>query len=187
MTKSFLGSVIKKYIKKAFSLVELSIVIMVIVIIVLGVISGSILYDKFQLKVAQNQTTSSPVNSIKDLELWIETTLEKSVEQSDLEENDNKLSNWYDIKERTKKINLTQTVEESKPLFVSDALDSIPMISFDVNDDYLEFSGSALNNTADTIFVVEKRSSSKNNNYFIGDYSAETTSNCCSWFWNFNL
>ncbi len=60
----------KKITQKAFSLIELSIVILVVGILITGVIQGSNMVKKSQLQSARNLTTSSPVSGIKDLMLW---------------------------------------------------------------------------------------------------------------------
>jgi len=48
---------------QAFSLVELSIVILIIGVLIAGVIQGSNLVTKFRIKTAQTLTQSSPVSS----------------------------------------------------------------------------------------------------------------------------
>ncbi|MFM2200772.1 MAG: hypothetical protein RL769_827, partial [Pseudomonadota bacterium] len=63
---------------KAFSLIELSIVILIIGILVAGVTQSSRLVKRIRLLTAQNITNSSPVPTIKDLALWYESTLERS-------------------------------------------------------------------------------------------------------------
>ena len=63
----------------AFSLIELSIVVLIIGILIAGVTQGSRLIRQSKIKTAQNQTTNSPVNSITGLNLWLETTLDDSV------------------------------------------------------------------------------------------------------------
>jgi type II secretory pathway pseudopilin PulG len=63
----------------AFSLIELSIVVLIIGILIAGITQGSRLIQQSKIKTAQNQTTNSPVNSIPDLNLWLETTLDGSV------------------------------------------------------------------------------------------------------------
>ncbi|MBU6338536.1 MAG: prepilin-type N-terminal cleavage/methylation domain-containing protein [Rickettsiales bacterium] len=62
----------------AFSLIELSIVILVVGILIAGVFQGNEMVRKARLQTAQNLTTSSPVTGIKDLVLWLETSLDQS-------------------------------------------------------------------------------------------------------------
>jgi prepilin-type N-terminal cleavage/methylation domain-containing protein len=63
---------------KAFSLIELSIVILIIGIIVAGITQSSRLVTQSKLKSAQNLTSSSPVAGIKSVALWLEPTLDAS-------------------------------------------------------------------------------------------------------------
>ena len=63
---------------KAFSLIELSIVILIIGILVAGVTQSSRLIREFKLTTAKNLTRNSPVSSIKGLYFWFETTSESS-------------------------------------------------------------------------------------------------------------
>ena len=64
---------------KAFSLIELSIVILIIGILVAGVTSSSRLITRMKVVTAQNLTRNSPVSSIKDLAMWYETSLDESL------------------------------------------------------------------------------------------------------------
>jgi prepilin-type N-terminal cleavage/methylation domain-containing protein len=64
--------------KKAFTLIELSIVLIIIGLLVVGISGGSDLIDAAKLLKAQYLTRSSPVPTIKNLFFWAETTLEKS-------------------------------------------------------------------------------------------------------------
>jgi len=71
---------------RAFSLIELSIVILIIGIIIAGVTQGSRLVRQFKLTSAQTLTKSSPVASIKDLSVWFEPSLEDSFITSETED-----------------------------------------------------------------------------------------------------
>lgn len=64
--------------RKAFSLIELSIVILIIGILIAGITSGSRLVKQFRVRTAQTLTASSPVASIKGLTFWLETSLDSS-------------------------------------------------------------------------------------------------------------
>jgi len=52
---------------KAFSLIELSIVILVIGVLIAGVSQGGKMITKFRISAAASLTNSSPVHSIKNL------------------------------------------------------------------------------------------------------------------------
>ena len=87
---------------KAFSLIELSIVVLVIGILIAGVIQGSGMLVDSRLKSARALTRSSPVNGIKDLALWLETTSAESFLSSEAE-NGTRLTLWNDINPAGKK------------------------------------------------------------------------------------
>ena len=55
-----------------FSLIELSIVIIIIGILVAGITQGSRIIKEARLKTAKTLTESSPVASIRDLTLWLD-------------------------------------------------------------------------------------------------------------------
>ena len=76
-------SIILKRKNSAFSLIELSIVILIIGILIAGVTQGSKLYIKFKIATAQALTRSSPVNGVKDLAVWYETSLTESFNSTD--------------------------------------------------------------------------------------------------------
>jgi len=85
---------------RAFSLIELSIVILIIGIIIAGVTQGSRLVRQFKIQSAQTITKSSPVASIRGLTLWLEPTLEESFAKEDGTEqtvDDFPVSQWNDI------------------------------------------------------------------------------------------
>ncbi len=63
---------------RAFSLIEVAIVITIMAILTLGIFRGGSLLSTFRVGVAQSLTQSSPVNTIKGLSLWLETTMSDS-------------------------------------------------------------------------------------------------------------
>ena len=86
----------KKISAKAFSLIELSIVILIIGILIAGVTQGSRLVSAMKLNTARTVTQSSEVNSITGVVTWLESTADKSFD--DAEETDGSIiTNWYDI------------------------------------------------------------------------------------------
>ncbi len=69
--------------KLGFSLIELSIVILVIGILVIGITKGSRIIRESKLKSAQALTMSSPVASMSNIVMWLESTSEKSFANSE--------------------------------------------------------------------------------------------------------
>jgi prepilin-type N-terminal cleavage/methylation domain-containing protein len=162
--------------KKAFSLIELSIVILIIGILVAGVTQGSRLVSQFRLSNARSLTLGSPVNSIKDLSIWLETTSEKSFDTAD-QEDGLAVDNWYDTNPQiSRKINFNQAITTRQPTFKASGINGIPTIYFDggsgVNMEYLENSSYSFADIASsnqiTIFIVQnvevKASATTDNN-----------------------
>jgi prepilin-type N-terminal cleavage/methylation domain-containing protein len=64
--------------KSAFSLIEISIVVLIIGILVAGITQSSRLISSSKVATAQSLTQSAPVSANKGLMLWLETSMEKS-------------------------------------------------------------------------------------------------------------
>lgn len=84
---------------KAFSLIELSIVVLIIGIIIAGITQSSRLVRQSKIKSAQSITQSSPVNGVKGISLWLEPTQDSSF-ASALDDESN-LAQWNDINTQT--------------------------------------------------------------------------------------
>ncbi len=96
----------KRNFQKAFSLIELSIVILIIGLLVTGAVKGASVYKKIKIVSAASLTNNSVVSSISNLETWYETTSSKSFYQDNLSDGQD-LSVWRDINPtKVKKLNL---------------------------------------------------------------------------------
>ena len=145
--------------KKAFSLIELSIVILIVGIIIAGVASSSSLVKKFRLNSAKVLTQSSPVSSIKDLALWLETTDENSFTKANGSvkfENNDPIASWNDRNpQKTRPINFTQSDNSLRPKYLENGINGLPSLLFDYQN-RLESTLSAITAGGNkyTIFVV---------------------------------
>lgn len=159
----------------AFSLIELSIVVLIIGILISGVVSGSKLYDKFKLQTGQALTRSSPVNGIKDLVLWYETSLDASF-PADQNIEGTQISAWYEINPQKQiKNNATQSSSSRRPIFRDNVVNGLPVLRFDGSNDYFDFDGSSLLNANYTIFAVAQRRSGSDWNFFISGSSCSSS------------
>lgn len=131
----------KKRIRLAFSLIELSIVIVVIGILVLGITKGSRMVYEAKLKSARALTAGSPVASISDLSLWLETTLSTSVTNASGSTNvsdGDSISSWNDYNPQSvSKINPAQSTPANRPTYLLNGINGLPTMYFDGNAFYL--------------------------------------------------
>ncbi len=144
MKKRFSIVILKK--RWAFSLIELSIVILIIGIVVAGITQGSRLVREMRIQAAASLTKSSGINGIKGLSMWLETTSSSSITSSTrgLNPDDNdKVAGWNDINpQESGKINVTQTSDSLRPTYIVDGIGNLPSIKFD-GTDYLSSLASA--------------------------------------------
>ena len=125
----------------AFSLIEISIVILVIGILIVGITQSTRLVKESGLMSARSLTQSSPVAGIKDLMSWHETSLKTSFD-SDAQIDGSTIATWYDNgKQSTTQNNAIQGTISLRPLFKEYVFDgAIPAVRFDGLDDYLYIS-----------------------------------------------
>lgn len=142
--------------KKAFSLIELSIVILIIGILIAGITQSSRLIAQMRLSTARNLTQSAPMASIRNMIAWYETTSEKSFLDSESEDG-LPISSWNDITPTSiTKFNLSQSTPSSKPTYSANSINNLPTLKFD-GGDYLEIAyNSDLNPKTFTIFAISK-------------------------------
>jgi len=115
---------------QAFSLIELSIVILIIGILVAGVTQSSRLVSRMKLASLINLTRASVVPTIADLVFWVETTLPESFETEPSD--GDRIAKWIDINPTsTQKITLSQATENLKPIFDSRTFNGVPSLRFD--------------------------------------------------------
>jgi len=120
--------------KKAFSLIEISVVIVIIGILIAGISNGIDLYSDFLLSKAKNLTTNSRVGRIPDLNLWLETTADKSFLSTE-KYNDSTISKWNSLNFiSSTTISATQTSENIKPKYIANGLNGLPVIRFEGKD-----------------------------------------------------
>lgn len=162
--------------KRAFSLIEISLVLLIIGIIIAGVTQSSDLVLSYKVMMARNTTKNSPVAATANLILWLETVLDESFDDTD-SENNNSVSTWYDVNPiGSSRQTLTQTLT-ARPTYIEDCMNELPCLRFDGTNDKFTFDGGFLVGTDYTIFIVEQRRSNKSMNMFIGGSSTTLNSN----------
>ncbi len=160
--------------KLAFSLIELSVVILIIGILVIGISKGSTILKASKLKSAQSLTTNSPVASMSDLVMWLESTSEKSFDDNE-EVNNGLITNWYDLNPQATSINnATQSVVGDKPKYMQNRINGLPAINFDGSSDFMNLPTPAalgISNSDYEFFVVYKTSSSTDVQFLLASSS----------------
>ncbi len=128
---------IKKNKKFAFSLIELSIVLLIIGILIAGVTSSSRLIAEFKLSSARAKSQGSPVNSIKGLYFWLDSTAEKAID-GDVDYGSG-VDNFYDQNiQSSVKLDFLQTDSTKRPVYNKDLINGLPALVFDGVDDFLQ-------------------------------------------------
>ena len=121
----------------AFSLVEISVVIIILMVMIAGLVQSSRLIAASRLTSARNLTSSSAMPWINYIIAWHDTT---SIEAFTEEENNNgkKISSWSGAEIRTNdRVSLIQDDDSKRPTLINNALYGLPALKFDGIDDYL--------------------------------------------------
>jgi prepilin-type N-terminal cleavage/methylation domain-containing protein len=124
-----------KKLRSAFSLIELSIVILIIGILVAGVTQGSRLISQFRLSSARAITQSSPVTSIKDLTIWLESTSEQSFDDAQTEDG-TRITNWYDLNTQISQKSNAAPVSVG-PTYKANCINGLPCLQFNGSSEFL--------------------------------------------------
>ncbi len=148
---------------KAFSLIELSIVILVIGILIAGIMEGRNVLYKAKLSAARALSQSSDVASIKNLVVWVDATQENAITNTNLTknvENGDSVKSWKDRSPQyTPNLVFSTSESGTYPTFRENAINGLPALEFDgVNNtgDYLEAASTARINQLENfaIFAV---------------------------------
>jgi prepilin-type N-terminal cleavage/methylation domain-containing protein len=115
--------------RKAFSLVEISIVILIIAILIAGISQAVEMFSEASIKSARNLSKLSRVSRIEDLTLWLDAT---SSEAFDKEKDDNsKISIWKDTNAAAASIISSSSSSASLyPSYALSAINKLPAVSF---------------------------------------------------------
>lgn len=134
--------------KKAFSLIELSIVILIIGILVAGVTQSSRLIKQMRLSTAIQITNSSGIESIPDMVMWLETTKDFAFATGtnasfnfstnvyndvDRPSDQDRIGRWNDIAVRNNlsKNNAIQNNLSRQPKYLESGINNLPSLHFD--------------------------------------------------------
>ena len=120
----------KKTNLKAFSLIEMSLVTLVIAILIAGVLKGFSIVDSAKLKSARALTQSSPVAAAPGLRLWLEATLDESLDDA-IAVDGAAVTRWNDINPQNYTSRLYARTTSSSILYrESTGINALPSIYF---------------------------------------------------------
>jgi hypothetical protein len=140
---------------RAFSLIEISIVVLIIGILVAGVTQSTRLLSQAKISSAKTLTQSSPVSSVKNLALWIESTSDASFDPSETDDVTS-ITNWYDLNPQSSLKN-SFNATSNKPLYSLNIINGLPAIKFSGSNSVMNsanFSNIATGSI--TVFAVVK-------------------------------
>lgn len=130
----------KEISSRAFSLIELSLVILVIGVIIAGITQSSRMVTQMKLTTARTLTQSSEINSIKNLVTWLEATSEKSFDEAETTDA-SIITNWYDINSQTTVKNNAQQSSGTAnlhPTYKANCINGLPCVSFNGSTNYID-------------------------------------------------
>lgn len=133
----------RKKLLTAFSLIEVSIVILIIGLLITAITHGSKMVNKAKLNSARLATTSLGIDKIPNMTFWVETTLEgslTSVTKGTQPENGDYISNWQDLNPSSIKHNLSQANSANQATYAANAINGLPALKFDGTNDLFTIS-----------------------------------------------
>ena len=145
---------IKKQSKLGFSIIEISVVILIIGILGVGASKGSLIVRGAQLKSAQSLSISSPVLSTPGLALWLDAVSQKSFSSAS---DGSPIAVWHDINAlNATGTAATQQILSNQPIYLEKGINNLPSVSFiRSNNQCLSVSTGFDDNTENvTIFIV---------------------------------
>jgi len=119
----------------AFSLIELSIVFLVVAILIIGASQGYGLVKSARISNARSITAKSPISSTPDLLAWYETTSKDSFDQSQISDGA-QLTKWKDISRSSIIIgkNILETTPKNTPsgnvIHSQSSINKLPAVKF---------------------------------------------------------
>lgn len=144
--------------KTAFTLVELSIVLVVILIIITGVLKGGALTQTSRILGARSITAKSVVPQINGLIAWYETSTKNSLLESQAS-NATQITTWYDIgsSSTVPTPNTLTKAAAANVTYADDGINKVPSILFDGSSSSSKITLSSFyqgSSAQNTIFLV---------------------------------
>jgi len=133
-----------KAFNSAFSLVEISVVILIIGILVAGIYQASDLISSARLSSAKSLTNTAIINRIPNLVFWVETTEDSNLKSSLVTNinsapfgqiaNNARISTWRDRNpQNLNKISTFASSDNRRPTYITNGINSLPALYFDAS------------------------------------------------------
>jgi prepilin-type N-terminal cleavage/methylation domain-containing protein len=119
---------------KGFSLIELSVSLIIIAVLASVILSGAGIKKTARIAGAKSLTSSANLAALGDLVLWLD-----AVDVGNITiETDGTVSSWQDISSVISGVSLTQGTASARPTYVEDVINGLPVIRFDGTNDVLQ-------------------------------------------------
>jgi len=125
---------------KAFSLVEISVVILIIGLLLAGVTNASDMIAEYRIKIARNLTKNAPVARVDGLVLWLDSNALESFPPREAIDGA-KINTWYDLNPQTAvKNNAVQASATANlhPTYKENCLNNLPCVNFNGTTNYID-------------------------------------------------
>lgn len=145
--------------QQAFTLLELTIVLVVIAVMTVGIFKGAGLVNSSKISVARSLTERSPVPKIDGLVVWYETSSLDSLLKSEAS-NNSTVTTWYDLSPASVPLRKnTLTAKTGAVKYIKNGINNVPSLQFSSKNDgsvtNLQLSAFAQGSTAqNTVFLV---------------------------------
>ena len=142
---------------RAFSYVEISVVILIVGFLLAAISKGTDMVYDFKLQTARSVTAGSPLGRIPDLVLWLDAISEEGFDSSLMREGD-KVDLWQDTNMQSQnKDHALQATALNQPIYEEKGINGLPALGFNGTNSYLEIPYSEkLNPDNFTFFLVVK-------------------------------
>jgi len=123
---------------KGFSLIELSVVIVIVTIMIAGLLQSSRLIGSMRISTARNVTQSSAMPWVNYIASWQDSTAEDAFKEQETNDG-NKISRWSGAEVRSSdRVNYIQNNPDNQPTYKINGMYGLPSVQFDGIDDFLE-------------------------------------------------
>ena len=164
-----------KTFKSAFSLVEITVVLLIVGLIIAAISSGSRIFANVKLSAARSISKGSIVPSIGDVTLWLDAASDTSF-LPDEERDETKISTWYGVSPFVNYIVFKQTTDADKPIYKRKMINGLPAIHSTTG--FMEYTDyKSLTNNATMFFVLNNPASRADRKLFSTRTTAGSSTN----------